>query len=565
MPVIFDPKYNSLPKQVDENKDKIAEMEGEFEAIDDVLNDVTDDIETLQTGKQEKLVSGTNIKTINGNSILGSGNLYIQDLTTDVKVDGTSITHNNVADLKTMNEDYNASTNKLATANDLQNDCVLKSGLSYRLYGTSNTGSDAVFEYDNGNTLDSGKFPRRSAGGFIKVPQNPSDDSYAASKKYVDDAVAGASGGLTELTLSDIYFSTFFSTYSDGIYILSAPNQTTQITIHWGVSDADTETIPWLNPNQKMILIVNNEYQNSAFMPGIKWKGITIITGGGNSCIYDARQRFNDESIHILNAVNNLTATIQDVASSKIEKIYGSIDLRTIGSMLSSHDTSIFQLKPAGTSDFVIYTDESTQSELQRLSYEEIDGALMQTYYNAGFNTMTLLITFGNQNVYLITASCDGTNLMDFTATSFVEFSKIHYKHDTTTYFVLESQDTQNSYGCAMSLNVNSTWYSSPFTTPNDFLGYITNLNVPNIPCHGKFLDSDGIVKDLIAFGLVEDYSDPNYPSGKQVVTYTFAQEIGSPVTAVQTSTTQIVYDLSIDGVYDHIVSGSMTDSTEQI
>lgn len=40
--------------------------------------DVQDDIDDLQTdvsGKQDTLVSGTNIKTINGNSILGSGNL----------------------------------------------------------------------------------------------------------------------------------------------------------------------------------------------------------------------------------------------------------------------------------------------------------------------------------------------------------------------------------------------------------------------------------------------------------------------------------------------------------
>ena len=43
-----------------------------------VQGDITDaqgDITSLQSGKQDTLVSGTNIKTINGNSILGSGNL----------------------------------------------------------------------------------------------------------------------------------------------------------------------------------------------------------------------------------------------------------------------------------------------------------------------------------------------------------------------------------------------------------------------------------------------------------------------------------------------------------
>lgn len=38
---------------------------------------VTSSIQTQLNGKQAALVSGTNIKTINGSSILGSGNLTI--------------------------------------------------------------------------------------------------------------------------------------------------------------------------------------------------------------------------------------------------------------------------------------------------------------------------------------------------------------------------------------------------------------------------------------------------------------------------------------------------------
>ena len=39
---------------------------------------LTSDVRAVQTDKQDKLVSGTNIKTINGDSILGNGNLVIQ-------------------------------------------------------------------------------------------------------------------------------------------------------------------------------------------------------------------------------------------------------------------------------------------------------------------------------------------------------------------------------------------------------------------------------------------------------------------------------------------------------
>ena len=65
--------------------------------------------------KQDTLVSGTNIKTINNTSILGSGNIDVSGgggTPTDVRINGTSITSNNEADIKTEGT-YNASTNKI--------------------------------------------------------------------------------------------------------------------------------------------------------------------------------------------------------------------------------------------------------------------------------------------------------------------------------------------------------------------------------------------------------------------------------------------------------------------
>lgn len=42
-----------------------------------VLQSIGIDIKSLDTNKQDLLVSGTNIKTINNNSLLGSGNISI--------------------------------------------------------------------------------------------------------------------------------------------------------------------------------------------------------------------------------------------------------------------------------------------------------------------------------------------------------------------------------------------------------------------------------------------------------------------------------------------------------
>lgn len=90
------------------------------------LNNPSSILEIIDTinGKQDTLVSGTNIKTINNTSLLGSGNIDIQGgggTATDVQINGTSITSNNVANIVT-NSAYNASSNKIATMSDIPSD-----------------------------------------------------------------------------------------------------------------------------------------------------------------------------------------------------------------------------------------------------------------------------------------------------------------------------------------------------------------------------------------------------------------------------------------------------------
>lgn len=48
------------------------------------------EIDTTLNGKQDSLVSGTNIKTINGNSVLGEGNIEISGGTVDTTMSDTS-------------------------------------------------------------------------------------------------------------------------------------------------------------------------------------------------------------------------------------------------------------------------------------------------------------------------------------------------------------------------------------------------------------------------------------------------------------------------------------------
>ena len=83
---------------------------------------------TAISGKQDTLISGTNIKTINNTTILGSGNITTP--TTDVKINNTSIVSNNSANIVT-NTAYNSSSNKIATMTDISSSLsnyVSKSG-----------------------------------------------------------------------------------------------------------------------------------------------------------------------------------------------------------------------------------------------------------------------------------------------------------------------------------------------------------------------------------------------------------------------------------------------------
>ena len=92
--------------------------------------------------KQDELVSGVNIKSINNQSILGSGNLSITGGTpTDVKINGTSITSNNEADIITQGV-YNSTTNKIATVSDLPtktSDLTNDSNFISNVYSTTET------------------------------------------------------------------------------------------------------------------------------------------------------------------------------------------------------------------------------------------------------------------------------------------------------------------------------------------------------------------------------------------------------------------------------------------
>ena len=84
---------NVLNHMVDDAEAKITELEERIEnfpsggeggggadltEVNKKIADLTEETERLESDKQDTLVSGSNIKTINGQSILGMGNINIE-------------------------------------------------------------------------------------------------------------------------------------------------------------------------------------------------------------------------------------------------------------------------------------------------------------------------------------------------------------------------------------------------------------------------------------------------------------------------------------------------------
>lgn len=130
--VAFTGGYGSLSNTPEYTSDFINDGDGSHKFISDYSSQDIKGIDwnsnrwgivngdnLLFNALQDELVSGTNIKTINNESLLGSGNITISGGTpTDVQINGTSIVSNNTANIITESA-YNSSTNKIATKNDI--------------------------------------------------------------------------------------------------------------------------------------------------------------------------------------------------------------------------------------------------------------------------------------------------------------------------------------------------------------------------------------------------------------------------------------------------------------
>lgn len=144
------------------------------------------------SGKQDTLTSGTNIKTINGQSLLGSGDIAISGGSGDVTAAGdNTFTGNNI--FKTWTEFK-------------QGLFVHNENLNQSYYLAINT--DGKFWISNTDDAD------------VEVTgvDTPTQDNAAANKKYVDDKVAAAGRGFEPIIIDLDEISTTGAIVSTAIF-----------------------------------------------------------------------------------------------------------------------------------------------------------------------------------------------------------------------------------------------------------------------------------------------------------------------------------------------------------
>lgn len=193
---------NSVRSEFEEsNQQLIGSIEAETARATEVENNLVGQIYALDSQKQNTLISGTNIKTVNGESLVGSGNIEITAGAGEVgeaPKDNKKYGRRNAAwsEIIEFSGNYNDLTNKptIPDTSALATKTELNSGLSGKLSlsGGTMTNTNLVTNL-NAQLLD-GKDSNRYAKSVGNVSKNYADTCYIEAIGYTnaDDLGTGA-------------------------------------------------------------------------------------------------------------------------------------------------------------------------------------------------------------------------------------------------------------------------------------------------------------------------------------------------------------------------------------
>ena len=255
--------------------------------ITNTVNDLTNyttttNLNSMLNNKQDTLVSGTNIKTINNTSLLGSGNINISGgggTPTDVQINGTSITSNNVANILTESA-YDSTNNKIATVSDLPtvNDGTLtiqKNGTTIDTF-TANSSSNKTINVTvptaTSDLTNDSNFAVTNANNNFSASQ--SINGTITATDHLDTQYIELS---TSIPYIDFHYNYSSADFTSRIAEYSSGNLTMENNL--GVNGTISATSSLITTGNDTGVICDNQ------TVGRKVK--YTVSGGGNAGIYD--------------------------------------------------------------------------------------------------------------------------------------------------------------------------------------------------------------------------------------------------------------------------------------
>ena len=161
--------------------------------VDQVLVTFDSDPQTQINGKvpNTRTIAGVDLQDdITQNELLTALNVEngaeVNEVN-DIEIDDVSCVTGTTAEIRTINGDYNASTNRLATGSDLSS-LVNKTNVANQVYGTDNNGDQTTYDVANASNVG-GAIAQYDSSGRLKSA-TPSIIDDVANKGYVDDVIS---------------------------------------------------------------------------------------------------------------------------------------------------------------------------------------------------------------------------------------------------------------------------------------------------------------------------------------------------------------------------------------
>ena len=327
-------EISDIQSQVNTNTTKIAQNKADIEALDDRVDQIPIVTKTSQLTndsgfitedyhddtKQNKLVSGQNIKTINNESILGSGNLDIEGVTDYEALDNLpSINNVTLEGNKTSNDLGLQPAGNYATSQELTNESTARenadNGLQNQIdaitastdvkdivgtyqellnYPTSTLGNDDIIKVLQDSTHSNAMSYYRwvitaGVGSWVYIgsegpfyTKSEADTLLSAKQNEITSSNKLASDLVNDANQTNKFVTTTekntWNAKADASLIPTSLSQLTQDTTHRVVTDTEKST--WNNKQNELVSGTNIKTINNTSLLG---SGNINISGGSSS------------------------------------------------------------------------------------------------------------------------------------------------------------------------------------------------------------------------------------------------------------------------------------------